>query len=132
MLQLVYVSTAAPGVSEREVQQILARSRANNARNLLTGLLYFDGLRFMQVLEGAPDRIEATYARITVDPRHRALVVVSRRTIEAREFGNWAMAYGLSFDERQALGNKVSALVEGASPAVRGIFEGFLAARRAA
>ena len=132
MLQLVYVSTAAPGVDEKMVSAILARSRANNARNLLTGLLYFDGGRFMQVLEGAPERIEETYARITADPRHRALVVVSRRTIAAREFGNWAMAYGLSYGERQALSDKVATLVAGASPAVRGIFEGFIAARNAA
>ncbi|MGN6277288.1 MAG: BLUF domain-containing protein [Sphingomonas sp.] len=132
MLQLVYVSTAAPGVKEPQVQQILARSRANNARDLLTGLLYFDGLRFMQVLEGDAHRLEAAYARITADACHRALVVVSRRTIETREFGNWAMAYGLSYGEREQLGGKVSALIERASPAVRGIFEGFLAARRAA
>lgn len=132
MLQLVYVSTAAPGVKEPEVQRILARSRANNARDLLTGLLYFDGLRFMQVLEGDADRLETAYARITADPRHRALVVVSRREIETREFGNWAMAYGLSFGEREELGGKVKTLIEKASPAVRGIFEGFLAARRAA
>lgn len=132
MLQLVYVSTAAPGVKEPEVQRILARSRSNNARDLLTGMLYFDGLRFMQVLEGAPERLESAYARITADPRHRALVVVSRRTIETREFGNWAMAYGLSYGEREGLSDKVSALIADASPAVRGIFQGFLSARRAA
>ncbi|TPG18704.1 BLUF domain-containing protein [Sphingomonas koreensis] len=132
MLQLVYVSTAAPGVADADVQKILARSRANNARDLLTGLLYFDGKRFMQVLEGTPEALERAYERITADPRHRALVVVSRRTIEAREFGNWAMAYGLAFGEREALNDKVSAIIANASPAVRGIFEGFLSARRAA
>jgi hypothetical protein len=132
MLQVVYVSTAAPGVGESDVQQLLARSRSNNTRDLLTGLLYFDGRRFMQVLEGPADRLETAYARITVDPRHRALVVVSRRTIETREFGNWAMAYGLNYADREQLGGKVTALIGGASPAVRGIFEGFLSARRAA
>ena len=132
MLQLVYVSTAAPGVTEAEVQRILARSRANNARDLLTGLLYFDGQCFMQVLEGEPDRLEQAYARITADPRHRAQVVVSRRTIPAREFGNWAMAYGLSYGEREELSAQITSLIAKASPAVRGIFEGFLSARRAA
>lgn len=132
MLQLVYVSTASPGVGEPEVASILARSRANNARHLLTGLLYFDGHRFMQVLEGQPEAVENAYRRIAADPRHRALVVISRRTVAAREFGNWAMAYGLDFAERQKLGGAVNALVANASPAVRGIFEGFMAARRTA
>lgn len=132
MLQLVYVSTAAPGVDQAMVDRILARSRANNARDLLTGLLYFDGKRFMQVLEGPAAAVEAAYERIAADPRHRALVVVSRRTIETREFGSWAMAYGLSFGDREALNDKVTKLSEGASPAVRGIFQGFLSARRAA
>jgi hypothetical protein len=132
MLQLVYVSTAAPGVDQAMVERILARSRANNARDLLTGLLYFDGKRFMQVLEGPADAIESAYVRIAADPRHRALVVVSRRGVEAREFGAWSMAYGLAFGDRAALNDKVAKLSEGASPTVRGIFQGFLSARRAA
>lgn len=132
MLQLIYVSSAAAGVDEAAVANILARSRANNARALLTGLLYFDGGRFLQVLEGDAGPLEATYARICADPRHRAQVVVSRRTIENREFGNWAMAHAIGDQGRRDLGLKVTALVKDASPIVRGIFEGLLAARRAA
>ena len=132
MLQLLYISTAAPGVDEAAVTRILARSRANNARDLLTGLLFFDGKRFMQVLEGAPEKIDEAYVRIAADPRHRALVVVSRRNIEAREFGNWSMAYGLSGEDRSTADAKVAALIKDASPSVRGIFEGFLQVRRAA
>ena len=79
MLQLVYISSA---VGKPDVGAILAVSRRNNARDDVTGLLYADGVRFLQALEGPADKVEAAFARIGADPRHRAVVVLSRRTVE--------------------------------------------------
>jgi hypothetical protein len=92
MLQLTYISTATAGVSQVQVDAILAASRRNNGRNAITGLLLYDGQRFLQALEGPPDAVNAAYTRIKADPRHRAVVMLSSREIEARAFGEWAMA----------------------------------------
>lgn len=131
MFQLVYVSSAAPGF-DADPAEILATSRANNARAGITGLLYSDGRRFLQVLEGEQTAVDATFARIAADPRHRALVILSRRPIEVREFGDWAMAHHMPGTDADRFIETVETLVAGASPDVRATFEGFAKLRRAA
>ncbi|KQM88584.1 activator of photopigment and puc with BLUF domain protein [Sphingomonas sp. Leaf23] len=129
MLQLIYVSTARSG-STIDVDQILAVSQRNNRRDGITGLLHHRGRRFLQALEGAPDMVEKTYARIAADPRHFAIVILSRREVAAREFGDWAMAVDSGRDTDRIVA-QVASLVEHASPGVRGTFEGFAAMRAA-
>ncbi len=127
MLQLIYVSTARSGEAI-DLDDILARSRRNNRRDGITGLLHAKGRRFLQALEGDAGKVEAAYARIAKDPRHFALVVLSRRMVETREFGDWAMA---ADDGSGAVVAQVAKLVEGAAPSVRGTFEGFAGLRAA-
>ncbi|MFS0736987.1 BLUF domain-containing protein [Sphingomonas sp. 1P06PA] len=92
MLQLTYISTITRGLGDTIVEPILAASRRRNAAAGVTGLLLFDGRRFLQALEGEPDAVRITFDRIAADPRHRAIVRLSERQIDAREFGEWAMA----------------------------------------
>lgn len=127
MLQLIYISTARTGMAI-DLDDILARSRRNNRRDGITGLLQAKGRRFLQALEGEAAQVEAAYARIAADPRHFAMVVLSRRTVASREFGDWAMAVDTGGG---AIVEQVAALVEGAAPNVRATFEGFAAMRAA-
>lgn len=127
MLQLIYVSTARNG-ELIDLDDILAISRRNNRRDGITGLLHVKGRRFLQALEGEAEQVEKAYARIAADPRHFALVVLSRRTVGSREFGEWAMA---ADDGTGGVVAQVSLLVEGAAPSVRGTFEGFAGMRAA-
>jgi hypothetical protein len=92
MYQLTYISTAHPGIGEGDIDAILASSRKHNSRNGVTGILVYDGKRFLQALEGEQAAVEATYLRIKADPRHRAAVQLSLRDVDAREFGTWDMA----------------------------------------
>ncbi|WP_267396888.1 MULTISPECIES: BLUF domain-containing protein [unclassified Sphingomonas] len=131
MRQLVYISSIHPQASV-DPTAILAISRRNNARACVTGLLFFDGKRFLQALEGDESQVEATFARIMTDERHRAVVVLSDRLIEQREFGDWAMAYNAPADAADAALDRVVALTAGASPSVRATFESFAKVRRAA
>lgn len=132
MLQLVYVSSATPGAGAPDPAMIVAAAGRNNARDGVTGLLYFDGKRFLQALEGASDKVEAAFARIQADPRHRAIVVLSRREIDAREFGEWEMAHRTPGTDADAFIQRVAALSAGAAPDVRATFDGFAKVRRAA
>ena len=92
MFQLIYLSTATPGVSADTLEGILLESRRRNFMAGISGLLVFDGRHFLQALEGDHKEVEATYARIAADVRHRALVKLTTKEITTREFGDWAMA----------------------------------------
>ena len=132
MLQLVYVSTSRSAAGKVDPEAILEVSRANNRRDGITGLLYADGKRFLQALEGPDAAVEAAFARIQADPRHRALVLLSCRQVETREFGEWEMAHLTRISDRDDIVMRIRDLVARATPAVRGTFEGFAAIRRAA
>jgi hypothetical protein len=94
MQQLVYISTSRSEVpSLTEVESILSASRRNNARDGLTGLLIVGGRRFLQVLEGPESRLADAYARIKRDPRHFAIVELSRKPIAKPSFPDWHMGY---------------------------------------
>ena len=95
MLQTVYISTAQPNFANAELVSVLDASRRNNAKVGVTGLLVAGGRRFLQVLEGPEAAVEATLGRIQADPRHRALVTLSRKTVDARQFGDWSMGFEL-------------------------------------
>ncbi|KQT32963.1 activator of photopigment and puc with BLUF domain protein [Sphingomonas sp. Leaf412] len=131
MLQVVYISTAVAGLPA-DIDDILAVSRRNNARDDVTGLLYADGRRFLQALEGPERQVEAALIRIAADPRHRAIVTLSHRIVAAREFGAWEMAVRRPGDDGADFVARVDRLIAGAAPAVRGTFAGFLQVRRAA
>jgi hypothetical protein len=131
MFQLVYVSSVAPGRTI-SIGNILVASRRNNTRDGITGLLYADTRRFLQALEGPEDKVLAAMARIEADPRHRAVVILSRRQIEAREFGDWAMAHNEAGQDDDATIERIERLVANAAPSVKATFESFCKLRRAA
>ncbi|MFS0737359.1 BLUF domain-containing protein [Sphingomonas sp. 1P06PA] len=87
--QILYRSHATEGA---DVHQILEQSRHNNALDGITGLLWSDGARFLQVIEGPEPSIVEAFTRIGRDRRHRDLELLSDRRIESREFGYWSMA----------------------------------------
>ena len=95
MLQIVYISTAQPGFAPSDLREVLDASRRNNAAVDVTGLLVSGGRRFLQVLEGPEAAVEATLARIAADPRHRALVKLSSKQVDVRQFGDWSMGFEL-------------------------------------
>ncbi len=134
MRQLTYISTARPALPAVEIDAILDASRRHNAAAGLTGLLLYDGYRFLQALEGEADRVVTTYDRIKADPRHRALVMLSSRDVAVRSFGDWAMA-----GQRVAIahGSTIPELIDNltaeiADPITRDLFRSFARVRNAA
>lgn len=109
MLQITYISTARPGLDADAIDEILAASRRNNHADGITGLLLYDGYRFLQALEGEPHRVQRAFDRIKGDVRHRAVVMLSSHEVTARSFGEWSMA---SRRVGIASGNTVAELVD--------------------
>lgn len=133
MYQLVYISSARR-VSDAELDDILDQSRSRNRRDEISGFLLFNGQRFLQVLEGPEAIVERTYARIKRDPRHRAPVILSARSVDQRQFGNWDMAFDrLTTGTSRTLEETVDAFVAGITdPNLRALFSGYVRLRSAA
>jgi hypothetical protein len=93
MLQILYLSTAREDPTPELLETILAGSRRNNRSVGITGLLIAGGRRFLQALEGPEAAVLSTMERIVRDPRHFALMELSRRIVDCRAFGEWEMAY---------------------------------------
>jgi len=92
-IQLIYVSTARAGLGETDVADIVAVSKRNNLRNGLTGLLVYNGMNFMQALEGPENALTRTFQAICSDPRHEGVVTIATKPVDEREFPDWSMGY---------------------------------------
>jgi len=127
--QLTYISTRHPQMDPREIERILDSSRRNNRRDGITGFLLFNGKRFLQHLEGPPEAVQAAFARIGADPRHRAVVVLGRKDVEHRVFAKWAMAFeqvdSKAPEHKRSLVAQVEALVADIDPHVGDHFIGY-------
>lgn len=93
MFSLTYVSSAVRPFSEDELGDLLARSRSNNARLGVTGMLLYKDGNFMQVLEGEEEVVRGLYAKISADPRHRGEIVLHQGSSEGRSFPEWTMGF---------------------------------------
>jgi hypothetical protein len=109
LYRLVYYSRnhidTETGEFEAQVDNILARSRDNNARDEITGALLFNSGCFAQVLEGPLGKVENAFERIQQDERHSEVSLLTLEPIAARTFPNWAMGFvGRSADTAERFG----------------------------
>lgn len=99
LVQIIYISrstfetTDAVNKIEPNVVRILAKSRINNRKNGLVGVLYFGDGAFFQCLEGEEDAINTLFAKIEKDPRHKDIKLISKKYISRLSFPDWAMKY---------------------------------------
>ena len=91
LVRLMYASRAADSVKPDGLNAILKRSATHNPAAGITGVLCFSGQVFLQVLEGGRSQVSSLYNRITTDPRHHDVVLLSYEEIEERSFAGWAM-----------------------------------------
>jgi len=91
--RLLYASRATGRTSSLlNMATILSESQRNNDRHGLTGALAAHEDRYIQVIEGDPERLDHLMRRIEGDARHRDIQVISRAPIEQRSFAGWSMA----------------------------------------
>ena len=93
MRQIVYFSTASGRQDAAVLDEIVAKSRAYNLRDGVTGLLVAGGHRYLQVIEGPEAAIERLAGRLRRDDRHLAMSVLIDRQIDSRSFDGWSMAF---------------------------------------
>jgi hypothetical protein len=78
---------------KNEIENILAKSRANNSTRGITGALLFNSGFFAQVLEGPLEQVERTFETIQRDMRHDDISVLECGNVPHRDFPQWSMAY---------------------------------------
>jgi hypothetical protein len=87
----MYASRAVAAVDQDELIAILKKSKANNPKAGITGVLCFSEGIFIQVLEGGRDAVNRLYNRIVADARHGDVVLLNYEEIAERRFAGWSM-----------------------------------------
>jgi len=93
MIQIAYFSSTPSLLSPDDIAGILLKSRANNLRRGITGMLLYKGGSVLQVLEGEKTEVDALYAIIERDKRHRGVIRMFEKTIAQRDFPEWTMGF---------------------------------------
>jgi len=91
--ELIYISVADNALTPADIKLILETSKINNAKQNITGLLCFDGQRFLQIFEGPKDTIKDLYQTVAQDSRHKDIELIHFDDIETRTFHSWQMAF---------------------------------------
>ncbi len=89
--QLVYTSRQAVEFDGLRLVSLLYTARDRNAAQGITGVLLYSNGLFLQCLEGPPENVDALYAKICLDPRHREIVVLQSIDTDERHFESWMM-----------------------------------------
>ena len=93
LIQLVYVSAATVRFGDAELDNLLAIAREKNAELDVTGMLLFESNTFFQVLEGERRNVQLLYEKIERDSRHNNVLMLAKREIPERNFGQWRMGF---------------------------------------
>jgi hypothetical protein len=91
--RIVYVSTATRACTDVELEELLSRCRANNARAAITGMLVYHEQSFLHLLEGPAGALNTLFSKLRADTRHHKIVLLLRERIRERSFPDWAMGF---------------------------------------
>ena len=73
--RILYTSRAMPGITMKDVYDIIRVSHNRNSQCGITGgLLFIDG-HFIQMMEGLPASIDTRFEKIRQDGRHQDIVI---------------------------------------------------------
>jgi Sensors of blue-light using FAD len=91
--RLGFLSLPRADLPGAELPRIIARSRINNARDEISGVLVYSGTDFVQLIEGPPTAVGALWARIRADPRHHDILVFVDTRDPTRWCNDWRVGY---------------------------------------
>lgn len=100
-IQLVYISERSPETDEAAINKIKLRAEHNNHKRDITGALLFTERYFLQYLEGEAAVVDALYASICRDPRHRQVRLLQRKPIAQRDFSRWSLGVKKLLDNEE-------------------------------
>jgi hypothetical protein len=126
MKSVTYISTAKEIFDNDALDTLLGQCRVFNAENEITGCLVYNGINFLQLIEGPAESVDSCMQRILADDRHNGVVTVRNETIEVREFPSWTMAGRLFPDAKgKSSVGIIDEVLQGARAETRAIFSSF-------
>ncbi len=93
MIRVTYLSQAASNFSSIDLLYLLEHCHVNNPKLGLTGLLIFGNETFHQTIEGENHIVEELIGKISNDKRHIKFQILSKQSIENRQYSNSAMGF---------------------------------------
>lgn len=119
LLRLTYVSTSR-SLSSAELDRVVAELRARSAAAGLTGALFYNGLNFLETLEGDASSVDRAFAQVLPAPHHDGAKTIERSPIDLRHFSGWTFVS--SQDQVGLLNDKQSSLPEHLEKLYRSFF----------
>ena len=91
--RIIYSSETVTGqpLSPDALRGIVYGARNFNTLNGVTGILWNEGHKFVQVVEGTRTSLRDVMERITRDPSHHNIKINLNMPVVRRDFGDWAM-----------------------------------------
>ncbi|MDF7814757.1 BLUF domain-containing protein [Hymenobacter sp. YC55] len=95
LYRLLYESQTMPPLPKlTQLRDILHHSRSYNAEHHITGLLLCSEGHYVQLLEGAETDVQALFAAIKQDRRHKQVQLILQGVAQKRSFPQWSMGFG--------------------------------------
>jgi hypothetical protein len=93
LVRLLYASRATGAIDDALLASILEHAHTYNHEHGITGILCTSAQSgvFLQVLEGGRAEVNALYAMIQADPRHRDVTLLDYAEVTERKFPCWRM-----------------------------------------
>lgn len=92
LFRFIYTSRTTRTLTRSKLHELCTSGAARNCQDRLTGMFLYDGVRFLQALEGDHQTVKATMGRIQQDDRHTNISFYFQDYVEEREFPHWSMA----------------------------------------
>lgn len=126
MKSVTYISSATKPLSQDALDALIGQCKAFNEKNEITGCLVYNGLNFLQLIEGPEASVDICLKRIAADTRHHGVVTIRSETVDEREFPSWSMA-GRLYPDSDGKGTVgiIDEVLQGARQETRTIFTGF-------
>lgn len=93
VFQVSYLSSAAPGLSQKDIEEIHRHAERSNQRLNISGILLYRSGIFLQLLEGKKDQVQSLYHKIERDRRHTNVIRLFELNRNPRLFSDWSMAF---------------------------------------
>ena len=88
---IAYISEASAGLPGTVLDTLVGDASRFNMLAGVTGVLLFDGHRFLQYFEGPEDGVAAVHERVLHARSHHGIVELSRGPVAQRFFPYWGM-----------------------------------------
>lgn len=91
-----YMSQARQPWNREDLDALVQRAAAFNVEAGVTGVLLFDGVSFLQYIEGPAEGVDLAYRRILSSAFHSEIVELGRGTVGCRLLPYWSMHWLLA------------------------------------